>query len=213
MICPAQTPSYGRILIDIDTQSHFFRHQSSVCVRNARRTLGNIQKIVQWAQTQHVPTISTLQVQLSYTSCQPSSEPCHLSARKAGCTVCPKHLFLPAVDSMDWSTHTWEHYDQVILQKRCFDPFEELRIDRILTELPAEECILIGAPLEGAVKATALGLLLRGKNVTLVTNAIGKLDYVAGQKILDMLSAKGVRLVRTNALVGAKPSVSIVPLH
>jgi len=114
---------------------------------------------------------------------------------------------------LDWSIHSWEHYDQVILQKRCYDPFEELRIDRILTELPVEECILVGAPLEGAVRATALGLLLRGKKITLVTNAIGKLDCVAGQRMLGRVSAKGARLISAKALVGSKMSAPAVSLH
>lgn len=57
-------------------------------------------------------------------------------------------------------------YDQVILHKRCFDPFEEPRSDRVLTELQTDEFILIGVAAEDAVKATALGLLARQTNVT-----------------------------------------------
>jgi nicotinamidase-related amidase len=201
------------MLIDIDTQSHFFRQRSSVCIRNPRGILGNIRKVMCWAQTQHVPTISTLQLHPSHATCLPVPKTCRLSINKPSCTVCRNHLCLPAADTMDWSISAWDRYDQIILQKRYFDPFEELRIDRILTELPVEEYILIGAPLEGAVRATALGLLLRRKKVTMITNAIGKFDYVAGQRMLDKMSAKGARLVSANALVGSKMSAPRMSLH
>ena len=58
----AKTPLYRQILIDIDTQSHFFSHHSSVCIRNPRRILENVRKVIHWAQMYHIPTISTLQV-------------------------------------------------------------------------------------------------------------------------------------------------------
>ncbi len=62
---------------------------------------------------------------------------------------------------------------QVILHKRCVDPFEEPRIDRLLSEVRANEFILIGTSVEGAVMATALGLLQRGKKVVVVADAVG----------------------------------------
>jgi nicotinamidase-related amidase len=86
-------------------------------------------------------------------------------------------------------------------------------VDRILTELPVEEYILIGAPFEGAVKATALGLLLRQKKITMVTNAIGTLDRGAGQKMMNLMDAKGVRLVKANTLIRSKKQAQVMPLH
>ena len=213
MICLAKKSPHRQILIDIDTQSHFFRQRSSVCIRNPRGTLANIRKVMGWAQTYHIPTISTLQTPPSHSTCLHAPKTCRLSINKPTCTVCRNHLCLPAADTLDWSISVWDRYDQIILQKRCFDPFEELRIDRIFTELPVEEYILIGAPLEGAVKATALGLLLRGKRVTMVTNAIGELDQAAGQRMLDRMDAKGVRLVKANALIRSQTSVPVMSLH
>ena len=213
MICFAKTHSYRQIVIDIDTQSHFFCRSSSLCIRNRRGVLSNIQKVMHWAQTRHIPIISTLQLPSNHSTCPSESNRCRLSMGKATCTLSDNHLFMPAEDTLDWSISTFDHYDQIIIQKRCFDPFEELRIDRIFTELPVEEYILIGAPLEGAVKATALGLLLRGTKITMVTNAIGKLDQAAGQRMLDRMDAKGVRLVKANALIGSSTSTPAMSLH
>ncbi len=209
----AKTSPYRQILIDIDTQSHFFSHHSSVCIRNPRGILENVRKVMRWAQLHHIPTISTLQVHPNHSSDLAIPNTYRLSLCKPTCTVCRNHLLLPAVDTMDWSIDTWDRYDQIIIQKRCFDPFEEPRADRILTELPVEECILIGTPLEGAVKATALGLLVRHKRITLVTNAVGSLDRGAAQRMLNLMGAKGVRLIKANALIGRRIPAPTMPFH
>ena len=62
-----------------------------------------------------------------------------------------------------------DQYDQVIFHKRCYDPFAEPRVDRILTELEATEFILVGAPVQGAVRATALGLSVHTRSGWLMT--------------------------------------------
>ena len=43
----------------------------------------------------------------------------------------------------------------------------------MLTELEADEFILIGSLVEGAIKATALALLARRKNVRVLVDATG----------------------------------------
>jgi nicotinamidase-related amidase len=213
MICFAKPASYRQIVIDVDTQSHFFCRHGSLCIRNHRGVLSNIQKVMHWAQTHHIPIISTLQQHNSHSTCASESDRCRLSMGKATCTLSENHLFVPAEDTLDWSISTFEHYDQIVIQKRCFDPFEEPRVDRIFTELPVDEYILIGTPLEGAVKTTALGLLLRQKKITLVTNAVGTLDPYEAQKMLNLMDAKAVRLIKANALVRSEKSAPAMTQH
>jgi nicotinamidase-related amidase len=213
MICLAKPPSYRQIVIDIDTQSHFFCRHGSLCIRNHRGVLSNIEKVLHWAQTHRIPIISTLQLHDSHATCPTELARRRLSMGKATSTLSKNHLFVPAEDTLDWSISTFEHYDQIIIQKRCFDPFEEPRVDRIFTELPVDEYILIGTPLEGAVKNTALGLLLRQKKITLVTNAVGTLDPYEAQKMLNLRDAKAVRLIKTNALVRSEKSAPAMTQH
>ena len=213
MICSANPTSYRQILIDIDTQSHFFCRHSSLCIRNSRGILTNIRKVMDWAQTHHIPTMSTIQIQPDHAA-DPDTQPtCRLSKDKQPCTVSQNHVFLPAADTLDWSVNLWDRYDQVILQKRSFDPFDEIRLDRVLTELPATEFILIGTALEGAVRATALGLLLRQKKITMITNAVGTLDRDAAQRMLNLMDLKGVRLVKANAFIKSQTSAPAATLH
>jgi nicotinamidase-related amidase len=125
-----------------------------------------------------------------------------LSLKKINCTFHNKHISFDATDYADLPGRILEQYDQVILHKRCFDPFEELRADRILTESEADEFVLIGAPTEGAVRATALGLLHRQKKVTVLVNATGSLNVASGKVALRHMRAKGARLTDTKAFLG-----------
>ena len=106
-----------------------------------------------------------------------------------------------ATDSTDFPREMLEQCDQVILHKRCFDPFEEPRADRLFTESVADEFILIGALTEGAIRATALGLLHREKVVTVLVDAIGSYNEKAAKLALRHMRAKGARLTCTQTLM------------
>ncbi len=93
-------------------------------------------------------------------------------------------------------------YKQVILHKRCVDPFDEPRIDRLLSEIRANEFILIGTSLEGAVEATALGLLQRGKKVTVVIDAVGSHNKREAKLALRKMETKGAKLIETRRFAG-----------
>jgi hypothetical protein len=93
-------------------------------------------------------------------------------------------------------------HQQVILHKRCRDPFEEPRIERLLSELEANEFVLIGIDAENAVMATALGLLQRGKNVRIVVDALGFLNENQARLDVRKMAAKGAKLSQTRDLAG-----------
>jgi nicotinamidase-related amidase len=92
--------------------------------------------------------------------------------------------------------------DQIILCKRADDPFEELHAERVLTEARASELIVIGGPTETAVLYTVLGLLLRGKSVTVITDAVGSHEKAAAEIALRKMQAKGAKLVDSKTLFG-----------
>ncbi|MFC1760824.1 isochorismatase family protein [Planctomycetota bacterium] len=213
MICYPMAHCKRPVLIDIDTQSHFFRPRGPMCIQNHRQVLTNIRKVMKWAQAKQISTFSTLQVHQSHAVFRQTRKGARLSTEKPRGTLHPKHICFASSDRMDWSADTWEHYDQVIIQKRTFDPFEEPRADRILTELSTQECILIGNPVEGAVKATALGLLLRQKRVTIVSDAIGCLDPILGASSWEHLHSKNIQFVSADHLVRTSPRTPLAAIH
>jgi hypothetical protein len=72
----------------------------------------------------------------------------------------------------------------------------------LFSEVRADNFVLIGASAEGAVQATALGLLQRGKKVSVVVDAVGSLDKREAKLALRKMGAKGAKLIETKKLAG-----------
>ncbi len=207
MICLPVARRRRRILVDVDTQDHFFRADSPVCINDHLSVLDNIQRVFHWAQSEHIHIISTVQVSNGTAVYTPSFLPGGFSTQKVSGTLCHHHFLLEARDCTDLPRRVVEHHDQVILQKRSFDPFVEPRCERLFTELEADEFILVGTPTEGAVRATALGLLARGRRVLLAVDATGSLSLRLGRWARQQMKAKGARLADTDRLLGVLQAV------
>jgi nicotinamidase-related amidase len=108
----------------------------------------------------------------------------------------------PADSNTDLPADLLRQYRQVVLHKRCVDPFDEPRIERLLSEVRADNFVIIGASAEGSVKATALGLLQRGKKVSVVTDAVGLLHKREAKMAFRKMKAKGARLIETKNIAG-----------
>ena len=192
-----------QILIDIDTQKDFLLAEGKVCIRNHRRVLANIRRIVAWARHEKIPIISTAEVYPNNGEdivghCIDGTD----GQKKIRYTLLAKRVSFAADGNTDLPRDLLRRYSQIILHKRCIDPFDEPRIDRLLSEVRANEFILVGASLEGAIKATALGLLQRGKKVTVVIDAAGMHNNREAQLALRKIETKGAKLIETKKLAG-----------
>jgi len=195
-----------QVVIDVNTQKDFLLADGKVCIRNHRRVLAHIRRVMAWARYNEIPIISTCEVypnsnndngaEIKY--CIDGTE----GQRKVGYTLLKNRVSFAADGNTDLPRDMLRRYQQVILHKRCIDPFDEPRIDRLLSELRAGEFILIGASSEGAVMATALGLLQRGKKVSVVVDAVGSRNGKEGKLALRKMEAKGAKLIETKKLAG-----------
>jgi len=187
------------LLIDIDTQKDFLLPTGRACVRNQAEVLANIRQVMAWARREKVPVISTAEVypnnngcsEISY--CLDGTE----GLKKLPCTLLSDRVSFPADNKNALPTDILLAYRQVILHKRCMDPFDEPRIERLLSEVQADEFVLIGAGTEDAVKATAIGLLHRGKKVKIIVDALGSHNRREAKLALRKMEAKGAKLVKT----------------
>jgi nicotinamidase-related amidase len=192
------------ILVDIDTQKDFLLADGKACIRNHRRVLAHIRRVMAWARSQHIPIISTAEVYPSNNGddaarhCIDGTE----GQKKVRYTLLGDRVTFAADGNTDLPRDMLRRHRQVILHKRCVDPFDEPRIDRLLSELRAGEFILVGTSLEGAVKMTALGLLQRGKKVTVVVDAVGTHNKKEANLTLRKMETKGARLIETKKLAG-----------
>jgi nicotinamidase-related amidase len=194
------------VLVDIDTQIDFFVANGSACTRNHRRILGRIRRIMAWARSKKVPVISTCEIHPNNGNGNGNGVEYCIDGtngqRKIRYTLQRNRVSFAADGNTDLPTDLLQRYRQIILHKRCEDPFEEPRIERLLSEIRADEFILIGANTEGAIKATALGLLQRGKKVTVVVDALGLHNKKEARMALRKMEAKGARLVEAKKLAG-----------
>jgi nicotinamidase-related amidase len=141
-----------------------------LCAYNSETVLANIRRVIAWTRIEHICVVSTKQVPVCYCDFQKGNVN---GLEKIGWTLRKRLTQFDATDCTDLPNEIFERYDQVIFCKRSIDPFEEPRVDRMLTKLEADEFILIGSLVEGAIKATAPGLLARRKNVSILEDAVG----------------------------------------
>jgi nicotinamidase-related amidase len=194
-----------RVVVDVDTQKDFFLADGSVCVRNHRRILANIRRLMAWARFYGIHVISTAQINRNGNGHPDKLRWCVEGTdgmRKIAYTLLNRRKSYNSDGSTDFSKDVLKENDQLILFKRCSDPFKEPRADRVLTEFKADEFIIIGAAVEDAVKATVLGLLQRGKKVSIVVDAVGSHDKNAAEIAIRQMQAKGARLIETRSLAG-----------
>ena len=191
-----------QILVDINTQQDFLLAHGNACIRNHRRVLMHIRRMMAWARKNDIPLISTCQINYGEDGYGESHTMLYKGLAKVSYTQLSNHISFAADKYTDLPSDVMQRYRQVILHKRTIDPFEEPRIDRLLSEIKAAEFVLMGTCTEGAVQSTALGLIQRGKNVTVVTDAVGSRDHNEAKMALRKMEAKGAHMIETRRLAG-----------
>jgi nicotinamidase-related amidase len=192
------------ILVDINTQKDFFLGGGNACIKNHKRVLANVRRMMAWARRNNVRVISTCEVYPSRNGvkevgyCIDGTQ----GQKKIRYTLLSNRASFPADGNTDLPADILRRYRQIVLHKRCVDPFNEPRIERLLSEVRADNFVLIGASAEGAVKATALGLLQRGRKVSVVVDAVGLLNNREAKLAFRKMRAKGAKLIETKKLAG-----------
>jgi nicotinamidase-related amidase len=203
MIQPLIRRLRRRVLVDVDTQRDFLIADGTACVRNHRRVLSNIRRVAAWARLNNINIVSTVQIyarnggKINY--CLDGTE----GLKKIPYTLRYNRCVFAADGNTDLPRDVMRTYEQVVFGKRCADPFNEPRIERFFSETNAEEFVVIGAGTEKSVKATVLGLLQRGKRVTVVIDATGIHDRNEADLAIRQMQAKGAQLIETKSLAGA----------
>ncbi len=204
MILQSSEKPRSCLLIDIDTQRNFLLARSDACVRNHRKISASIRSVMAWARRENIQIISINGLYCNNNGC--NNIDYHLDGtdgqKKIRYTLLGNRTSLPADDSDCLPVDLVQKHRQVILHRRCIDPFDEPKIERLLSEIQADEFILIGVGAEDAVKATALGLLQRGKSVRIVVDALGSHNVRDAKLALRKMKTKGAKLLTTKSLAG-----------
>ncbi len=190
-----------QILIDVSTQRDLLLAEGSSCVGNHRRVLSNIRRMMAWARKNHIHVISTCEVYPAdngHSYCLDGTD----GQRKIPYTLLPNRRSFPADEHTALPLDVFRRYRQIILHERCSDPFDEPCIDRLLSDLRNCDFIVIGSAAELSVLSVVLGLLQRGKNVTVVEDAVGCCDKAEGKLALRKMFAKGAKMVSAKSFAG-----------
>lgn len=203
MIRPLIKLKRRRVLLNIDTQRDFFVAEGRACIRNHRRVLMNIRRINAWARKNSIRVINTVVNNLEdkaehQSYCESGSK----GASPLKYTLRNNYIKYDSDGYADLRKDVFEEFDQVILEKRVSNPFQEPRIDRLFSELAVDEIVIVGALAEMAVFETVLGLLQRGKKVTVVSDAVGGRNKEAADMSMKKMMAKGAKVIETRELVG-----------
>ena len=204
MILQLHQKQRWHLLIDVDTQRDFLLPTGRACVRNQAEVLANIRRVIAWARLENVSVISTAEVYPNNNGCSEMSYCLDGTdgQKKISCTLLNNRVSFPADNKNSLPADLLLAYRQVILHKRCIDPFDEPRIERLLSEIEVDEFILIGPCTEFSVRATAMGLLHRGKKVRVIVDALGSQNTKEAKLALRKMQAKGAKLAMTKNVAG-----------
>ena len=214
MIMQLRKNQRRHILIDVDTQKDFLSAWGSARINNRQGVLTRIRRIISWVRVKNIPVISTAEVfpnrfSLGTSYCIDGTEGQH----KISYTLLNNRISFPADGWNVLPGDLLRLHQQVILHKRCVDPFEEPSLERLLSEVRADEFILIGCYAEEAIEATALGLLQRGRRVVVVSDAVGSRDEQRATLAIRKIAAKGAQIVTTCDIAGFSHLASSNAIH
>lgn len=198
------------ISVDLNTQLDFCDPDGSAAVVNLPTLIPALRRMIAWVKWNNVPMVSSVD------SHRPSEvafdRGIHfcvdgtLGQRKIEFTVFPRCARIEADNTLAMPLHLFDSYQQVIFRKRTDDLLSNPKAERFLTQLPAGEFVLFGTAMETSVKAVALGLLVREKRVTIVTDACGYWNASSADLALRQMCAKGAEVTTVAELLGRRHS-------
>lgn len=199
------------VVLDLNTQRDFCDPEGAHPVRNVCQLTDTLPRLVEWTKRQRVPIISSMdshrrnEIQRSV-----SQEHCidgTPGQRKLPYTILATAVAVEVDNTLSVPLDLFGTHQQVIFRKRTPDLFGNPKADRFLTQLAANEFVICGVGLEYSVRTMALGLLGRGRKVTVVYDACGYWTAPDADLALRQLRAKGADIVSVDQLVRRSPKI------
>lgn len=205
------------VLVDMNTQWDFCDDQGAYPVANRRDVVAAYRRLMDWAGANHVAVISSLDShrrwELNREGVPPHCIDGTAGQRKLDFTLLPNHLMVEGDNTLAVSIDLFDHVDQVLFRKRTHDLLCNPKADRFMTQLPCEEFIVFGNGLENSIKALVLGLICRGRRVSVVLDACGYWVPPESDLAVRQIWAKGATLLTVdqvcNRRMHARPQTGL----
>ena len=189
------------IFWEVDTQADFMLPGGKLYVPGAEKLLPNIRRLTQAASDGRVFLVSH--------GCYHAKDdpefktfPPHCVKGTAGSGFVPEAMTGKCISVPNEETAALPAdlslYQQILLEKQTLDVFESRHAAQLIERLnPAAHFVVFGVVTEYCVRLAAKGLLRRGREVSVVKDAIETLAPAEGQRTMSELQAQGARFITT----------------
>ena len=162
------------VFVDIDTQFDFMDPLGNLYVPGAEGIVDNIKKLFDYAKEHKIKILSSID---AHTLDDPEFKlfPAHCvkgspGNQKIEASTCNDNI---TIENREQEiTESMMNHEQIIIEKQSHDMFDNTNIDNVITQLDVSDYVVFGVATDYCVKLAVLGLLRRGYNVSLVTDAV-----------------------------------------
>ena len=197
------------VFVDIDTQFDFMNPRGNLYVPGAEEIIDNIRKLFNYAKEHKIQILSSID---AHTVDDPEFKlfPSHcikgdLGNQKIKESTCDDNIVIENREQK--ITESIVDHDQVIVESQTFDIFESINTEKIVNALDACNYVVFGVATDYCVKAAVLGLLKRGYNVSLVTDATKAITKKGEGKTLNQMKDTGAVFTTTNGVIAEQISL------
>ena len=191
------------VFVDIDTQFDFMNPRGNLYVPGAKDIVGNIIKLFDYAKEHKIKILSSAdahrvddpEFKLFPSHCIKGT----LGNQKIEASTCKDNIFIENVEQ-DITESMMDH-EQIIVESQTFDIFESMNTDGIVNKLDACNYVVFGVATDYCVKAAVLGLLKRGYNVYLITDATKAITKEGEEKSLNEMKDAGAVFTTTDDVI------------
>lgn len=198
--------SREHILWEVDTQADFMLPGGKLYVQGAEKLLPNIRRLTDAARQERIFLVSH---GCFHAPDDPEFKifPPHCVKGTPGADFVPEALTSRMVrvanDPAAAVPDDIFAYRQILLEKQTLDIFESRHAEALLQRLGYPEFFVFGVVTEYCVSFAAKGLLQRGRQVSIVEDAIETLEPEAGLKAITELRQLGAKITTTGAALAA----------
>lgn len=189
--------------VDIDTQFDFMGPRGRLYVPGAEYIIDNIKKLFRYAKEHKIKILSSTdahtvddpEFQLFPPHCIKGSH----GNQKIDASACKDNIIIENVE-MNIAESMLDH-EQIIIEKQSFDIFDNTNTDKVITQLDAGDFVVFGVATDYCVKEAVIGLLKRGYNVSLVTDATKAITKEGEEKALKEMKDAGAVFITTEDII------------
>ncbi len=195
-------PSHQVIFWEVDTQADFMLPGGKLYVPGAEKIIPKVKRLVDAARNGRVLLVSDA---CRHTPDDPEFKtfPPHCVRGTPGAKIIPEaladtHLTVPNEAGFKLPDDLFS-YQQIVIEKQTLDVFDNPLTNEIVNRLPKDaHYFVFGVVTEYCVRLAAKGLLERGRNVSVVQDAIETLKPEDGRSACEELRSLRAGFVTTD---------------